>query len=395
MAGNDELEALGDAAALVAGQVIEPVEGMHRVISDRTFRYVGPPGAPVKIVHDAVVDGVYSSLRWAARAAGSGAASVLRRRSPSPDAVSSSPVGSRWQSAINALWGDRLDAGGNALAVGLTVRKGAHSVALDADAVAGAFPGASSHIVVLLHGLGQTERCWHRVPFEGGPSVYESLETATGVTPVALRFNSGLPVAGNGEAIAELVTELSDVWPVPNPAVSLVGYSMGGLIARSAYWHATRRGEKWPWQVANIVTVGTPHHGSPVERVVGVASRALAVPKTTRPLADFVDTRSRGIKDLRNGAGVAELWERELASMPLADGANPVRQHFVAAVVTGDPRHPIGAIVGDLMVGVSSATGKTVLSENVKVLGGRRHFDLLADRDVVEQIVAWLRTAPD
>ena len=52
MATDEELQDLGDAVGLVVDRLIQPVEGMHRVISGRAFKYVGPPGAPIQAVHD-------------------------------------------------------------------------------------------------------------------------------------------------------------------------------------------------------------------------------------------------------------------------------------------------------------------------------------------------------
>jgi hypothetical protein len=77
--------------------------------------------------------------------------------------------------------------------------------------------------------------------------------------------------------------------------------------------------------------------------------------------------------------------------MPLPEG---VEQHFVAAVVTADPAHPLGLLVGDLMVRVGSGTGRgprrRIEASNVRVLGGRHHFRLLHDRDVHHQVRDWL-----
>ena len=46
----------------------------------------------------------------------------------------------------------------------------------------------------------------------------------------------------------------------------IVGHSMGGLLARSAYHYATVADMQWPRLLRKLVFLGTPHHGSPLER---------------------------------------------------------------------------------------------------------------------------------
>jgi len=385
MAVDRELHDLGGAASLVAERLVGPVEGMHRVISERALRYFGPP---IREVHDTMVGGVYQSIRRAADVLGAGAGALLASRLPAAYPVSGSPTGSGLQAALNAVWGDELDARQNALAVSLTVRDGDRAVAIDRASLAAAFPDATEHIVVLLHGLGQTEQCW-RSSSDGAAGVFESLASDPQINPVLIRYNSGLAVARTGQEVAALLALLSASWPAAGSRVSLVGYSMGGLVARSAYAAGIATGLEWAARARDLVTVGAPHHGSPVARGVRLGSRALRVARTSRPLSDFLETASAGIKDLEDGAGIAEAWE---AAVAIPDGGpSGVRQHFVAAVVTGDARHPVGVLVGDLIVRVASASGRTLAPDNVRVLGGRRHFKLLSDPNVIDQIVEWLR----
>jgi hypothetical protein len=104
-----------------------------------------------------------------------------------------------------------------------------------------------------------------------------------------------------------------------------------------------------------------------------------------------------GIKDLRYGA-IAEsdwkgadpdaLWQNTVGDHAPAPG---VSHHFVAAAVTSDPTHPVGVVVGDLVVPVASGTAKGRLNPtNVVVVGGRRHGDLLGDSVVIDQVMDWL-----
>ena len=377
-----ELRDLPDATALVVERLVAPVEGMHSVISGRVFRYAGQPGAAVQAVHDTAVGGVYAAIRRGAGVLGAGAGVLLARRLSETDPVSSSLAGSGVQAALNAVWGDELAARDNALAVTLSVRVDGQPVGLNRRSLAATYPDASDHIVVLLHGLGQTERC-----FAG---VHEALGSDAATTPVLVRYNSGRSVADTGAELAQLLANLSEIWPATDPRISIVGYSMGGLVARSAYASGISAGHEWARQARDIITIGAPHHGSPIASGLRLGSRALRIARTSRPLSDFLETSSAGIKDLEDGAAVARAWE-EASAIPPGDSSR-IRQHFVAAVVTGEPGHPFGVLVGDLIVRVSSASGRTLAPDNIRVLGSRRHFSLLTDPEVVGQIMDWLES---
>jgi pimeloyl-ACP methyl ester carboxylesterase len=378
MAIDNELRHLGDAASLVVERLVGPVEGMHRAISGSAFRYVGAPGRPVQAVHDSMVGGVYSAVRRSAGLLGAGAGLLLANRMTETSPISESSKGAGLQAALNGVWGDELAARGNHLAVELSIRVDGSAVAVDRASLAAAYPEASNHIVILLHGLGQTERCWE-------PGLPDRLVEDSLATPVLVRYNSGLSVEQTGIELAELVESLVDNWPDAQPRVSLVGYSMGGLVARSTYAAGTVSGHSWTRSARDLVTVGAPHHGSPVARGARIGSRILRITATTRPLGDFIETSSAGIKDLDDGAGVGQAWEAAGAASP-----EPIRQHFLAAVVTDRERHPVGVVAGDLIVRVASAAGRSLGPRNVRVVGRRRHFSLLSDPDVLDQVIDWL-----
>jgi len=149
-----------------------------------------------------------------------------------------------------------------------------------------------------------------------------------------------------------------------------------------------------------VVTVGAPHLGAPIEKGTNLISWALGHLPESRPLGEFVDRRSVGIKDLRFGAIREEDWKGFDPDALLRDvvGDSPppegVQHHFIAGVITADPNHPLGVLVGDLIVRVGSGTGRSrrrrIEATNVRVFGGRRHFDLLHDAVVHDQVRSWL-----
>jgi triacylglycerol esterase/lipase EstA (alpha/beta hydrolase family) len=162
---------------------------------------------------------------------------------------------------------------------------------------------------------------------------------------------------------------------------------MGGLVIRSACAAAVRSGHGWIESVSDVVTIASPHRGAPLEKFVNVAAWGLSVAPQTRPLADFLDTRSQGIKDLRAGNIGSTLAEERSETA----GPSRVRHHFMAGVITSNPTHPVGGVVGDLMVRPASSTrASAIVPTNVVVLGGVSHFDLLHDPAVIDHVMDWL-----
>ena len=63
-----------------------------------------------------------------------------------------------------------------------------------------------------------------------------------------------------------LLEALLERWPVPVTQLVIVGHSMGGLVARSAIHHGTAAGHSWRGLLRKLFSLGTPHHGAPLER---------------------------------------------------------------------------------------------------------------------------------
>ena len=380
---------VADSITLATRRVVAPIQGMHRAISERWFGAVGGAATPVKRAYDGVADVAYGSIRLGGAAVGH----ILDSRIPD-----TSPTSESVQSVVNGLWGDALGRYGGQLEIPMSVRDCSGAPVVLPTDLGAAFPVATGHLVVLVHGLIETERCWEGS--EEAPGLVETLGAHPLFTPVSIRYNSGLRVSDNGGRLAAMLAEIHAAWPVPVESVSLVGHSMGGLVIRSACGIAEEADQRWVCDVRDVVTLGTPHRGSPLEKAANVAAWALAFPPDTRPLADFLNGRSGGIKDLRFGAIMEDDWRgtdpdvllrNTVDDHPLASG---IRHHFVAGVATADPAHPFGAAVGDLVVRANSATGRRNLNPtNAAVLGGVRHLDLPRNPVVVERVMAWLTGA--
>lgn len=360
----------GELFALTIDRFSETVEGMHDAIVQPWFRHTGPAGMHVGAAYAATTTGVYRSVRAVASLAGRISDSVRTGSSTDP-----TPRSDAVQAFANAVWGDELARRDSAMAVGLGVRdREGFAVELETDSLERAFPEAAGRVVVLLHGLGQTERCFSAS--DTVPGLVEALALSS-FTPVPVRYNSGRSVADTGEELAGLLDELIEHWPVRVTEIALVGYSMGGLVARAAAASGHANDSRWVDAVRHVVTVAAPHSGSPIEKAVVAAERSLMVAPQTRPLGRFLRQRSAGIRDLRSGSDLPASF----------DG---IKHHLIGAVITSDATHPVGSLFGDLIVRPASATGPGLVAHNRHLIGGLRHFDILHEPTVAARILEWI-----
>jgi hypothetical protein len=114
------------------------------------------------------------------------------------------------------------------------VERGGRTLVLDRSAMRVGLPGATPRLLLLLHGLCMNDLQWLRQEHDHGAALARDL----GYTPVYLHYNSGLSVSTNGRVLAQQLERLLDAWPVPVERLVLMGHSMGGLVARSALFHA-------------------------------------------------------------------------------------------------------------------------------------------------------------
>ncbi len=369
-------EEIGASAALGAHLVdvaSRPAQGIHRVIADRVFGVLGPVAAPVRVVHDTVATASYGAVRVGARCSAQ-MVGLVAGALPFPRdgaAVTATAWGSVAVGAVNGLFGDRMHAEGSHLAVPFAVHERRREVAPGAAPLRRVQPAPTGHVVVFVHGLGETEQAWwYR---HGGRGSHGEQLAALGATPVLLRYNTGRTVAENGADLAGVLATLHRTWPVPLHRIDLVGHSMGGLVLRQACGHQPTG--TWLPLVRTACYLGTPHLGAPLAQGVHMLAGVLRHLPDTRPWAQLLDERSAGVGDL----GQAHR-------LPLVDG---VRHVAVAATLASDPGRWWAGAVGDGLVTVRSArhTGA-----ETHVLPGTGHLALLTDPRVAQllaELVAW------
>ncbi|MGD0452692.1 MAG: alpha/beta fold hydrolase [Solirubrobacteraceae bacterium] len=388
------------------------IRDMHLGIAQRAFRGVGPAGGPVKLIHDALSSRAYDAIAAGASGLGKAADRAMERRGIGEQvSLSTTQKGSFGLAVLNGLIGDRLERDGSALHQPASARMHGERIGLDEASLRDAFPQATPRLAVFIHGLTGDEFCWswgeNLATNPGAAAPYGSrLVSDLGYTPVYLRYNSGLHISENGRTVAELLQELVESWPVEAQQVALVGHSMGGLVARSAAHHAHEQDQTWVRRVRHVVSLGTPHHGAPLERGAHRAALALDKLPETRMLGSFLKKRSAGIRDLRHGSLVDEDWRgrdpealRAIAcqEVPLLPWA---MHFFVSATVTRDPNHPLGRLLGDILVLKPSASGQSKArripfrEEHGHHVGGAHHLALLNHPEVYERLRDWLARVP-
>lgn len=382
------------------------VEAMH----ERIARVPGLAGA-LEGRTIGITGLVYRSIRGVTHVVGGTVDALLALLTPTlasdEPAAPPRPEREALVAVLNGVLGDHLAASGNPLAIPMALRHGGQTLPLQPEALASWLQArqlaASGTVLVLLHGLCMNDLQWQRQGQDHGVL----LAPALGALPIYLHANTGLPIAENGRQFAALMEQLVDAWPVPVQRVVLLGHSMGGLIARSALHQAQAQGETQGWAAlcSDLVCLGSPHHGAPLERAGhGVDLLLGAMPFTSRytaPLARLGRLRSAGITDLRHG-----LLDADGSAIPLPAGPTSPCCWALAGTLDAAAddsartlkQRALGKAFGDGMVPLASALGQhtkpamrlAFAPERQAVLHDTGHLDLLSSPAAAQQLRQWL-----
>lgn len=291
-------------------------------------------------------------------------------------------------SFINGLWGDYLHAQGHALDLGMTFRVGRQTMDLTAGPTTPL--KAAPHAVVFIHGLCMHEACWFTAPH--GEHDFEAwARQKLNASPLLVRYNTGLHISDNGQALSLLLDQLIGRFPEIE-RVSLVGHSMGGLVAMSAAHQAERAA--WRSRLHTVVCIGSPHLGAPLSRAAHhLAQMLLSIPAAGAEVpGEILANHSAGIQDLRAGYLLEEEWTQG-QRVPL--GRLPgVATYSIASSVVPTERSWIARLLGDGLVTVPSASAwhedRTGLFEDGEVLEKVHHIELTTEPRVRQLLEQWL-----
>jgi len=366
--------------------ITEIAEKLHRTIQLRP----GPLGMPTSDRPKGITGLVYRTVRVATRLIGGAIDVGLAPVTELLPEGNSSPSLDTYRSVANGVYGDYLLRTGNPLAIDMSLRYRGQSVDLD-DPVRvfeeHSDVRSANRLLVLVHGLCMNDRQWNRDGHDHGAALADEL----GYLPLYLRYNSGLHIASNGRALAEMLETLIDNCSSSVEELAIMGHSMGGLVARSACHHGRAAGHKWPERLRKLVFLGTPHHGAPLERGGYGLELAMELSPYLAPFTHLSRARSAGITDLRHGAVAAG---RNFVPLP------PGVHCYTAAAVRAAKRSMLSdRLIGDGLVPLDSALGRhrdaarmLAIPKHRRWIGYRMgHRDLLNSTEVYNEVSRWLR----
>lgn len=373
-----EWAAAGRVAGQGLGAVVDVIAGTHDAIAQRVESSLPPGAAQIVGLQRAHAVGVYRVVGAAHRRLPAAVGRLAPREAAIQDAKPVQTV----LPVLNGLWGDHLAAAEEPLAIQMSLRE---------DAGDSTRLGAG-HLVFFVHGLFEDERAWECETGSFGSRLEEDL----GVAALHVRYNSGLRISDNGEALSALIERTVQDWPGPVSSIALVGHSMGGLVARSA----AQQGGDWTARLTTVVTLGTPHLGSPVEKSVHLSDWTMRRIPEARALGDFLARRSVGIKDLRFGAIVREDWDGHdpdeflrdrCTEVPLLDH---VTYYWVAATIAANSDSAGARMFGDGLVREASASGngrvRRIPFDAGVTLGGINHLAVMRHDAVYQHVLQWV-----
>jgi hypothetical protein len=399
-----DIRGIARLATQATAGVTRIAEGTHQSV----WSTMGVPGGDAPGQARGITGLVYRTIHGVTRLVGKSVDSVLAGVQPwfgsAGDARTGTPRREAVLAVLNGVMGDRLVADDNPFATPMTLRYRHEALNWQAPPP---MPTATGKVLVLIHGLCMSDLQWH-TQHEGGIVDHgEALAKALGYTPVQLRYNSGLHTSNNGRELCAHLERLLAHWPTPVEELSVVAHSMGGLLIRSALHYAEQQALRWPSHLKNIVFLGTPHHGAPLERVGNWGDVILGSTPYTAPFARLGHVRSAGITDLRYGHVVDDDWRgrdrfqripdtRQVVPLPRG-----VECYSVAATTAARRGVLADYLIGDGLVPLRSALGQhddarrnLLFAEASQWIAYRtNHMGLLSSQEVTRKMIGWLRPA--
>jgi hypothetical protein len=393
-----DLRGITKLAIAATKGVTDIVHGMHVNIASGPAILGRPLAAPAR----ALTAPIYAAIQAITNVVGIGLDVALAQLEPLLGESAPGPEREAVLAALDGVVGDTLAETGNPLAIAMSLRRDGRTLDLEPSALREALPDAAPKLLVLVHGSCMNDLQWCRRGHDHGAILSRDL----GYTPVYVHYNSGLHVSTNGRQLTELLEQAARAWPVPIEEIAILGFSMGGLVTRSAC-RAADAGHAWRGKLTDIIFLGTPHHGAPLERGGHGLQLLLGISAYSAPLARLGKIRSAGVTDLRFGNVLDEDWHARdrfahgddvRTPVPLPRG---VRCYAIAASTT-PPERQGGRLAGDGLVPVDSALGKHVRVErtlafppdHLHIVRGLGHLDLLDSAEALETMRGWLSLRP-
>lgn len=303
-------------------------------------------------------------------------------------------------SILNGIVGDYLAQDQNPLAIPMQFRQQGIPISLKREDTCTNLLNTNGKILLMVHGLCMDDLQWKRKGFDHG----EKLAQEFGLSPIYLRYNSGLHISQNGVQLSALLENLINNWPVPVEEIIVLAHSMGGLISRSAYHYGHSEGKTWPQYLKKMIFLGSPHQGAPLEKIGNHIDHLLDLFPYTKPFARLGKIRSAGITDLRFGQLLTKDWkdldrfssdQKQVTFVPLP---KEVACYAIAATLSSKNQNPPLELLGDGLVPIKSALGQAkdsmqdvgFLPQNTMIIDQTNHLALLSSSKVYQQIKIYL-----
>ncbi|MFZ4479676.1 MAG: esterase/lipase family protein [Rhodoferax sp.] len=396
-----DLRAVAQLATQATAGVTRIAEGVHQSV----WSSMGVPGGKSPATTRGVTGLVYQSVHGVTQWVGKGLEKVFSSLEPMLEALVKDPPETPQREAVlaalNGVMGDRLLASRNPLATPMTLRY--RGRALDWKAMP-AMPEAGARVLLLIHGLCMNDLQWQAQHDGQAVNHASALAAELGYTPVYLRYNTGLHTSWNGRELSAQLEQLISHWPVPVEELCVLAHSMGGLLTRSALCQASEEGLRWPQQLKNVVFLGTPHHGAPLERAGNWVDVILGSTPYSRPFARLGQLRSAGITDLRYGHLLEADWQGHDRFRRRPDRRQPVPLpervacYTVAATIAARRSLLADRLTGDGLVPLRSALGQhddaartlAFAKTSQSIAYRTNHMELLSSPEVTRQLLQWL-----
>lgn len=260
----------------------------------------------------------------------------------------------------------------------------------------------TGHVVLFIHGLCMNHLDWSNHQFGG---IGEKLLAQRAQnTMLYLNYNTGRRISSNGRSLSNTLEDLLQRNPKIT-SISLVGHSMGGLVARSALFYAKQNLYQWLHLAENLVCIASPHHGAALERFSFSIQNKLGRFPIVRIFGHLFNIRSNGILDLRHGSVRDDDWEYNDARVGFVDDQRkpaPLPSHIHAYLIAGsitreEKKKSARYLFGDYLVSIQSALGEhpnsrlqlKVPDEHKAIFYGLSHFKIHYNSSVAEQIALW------
>jgi pimeloyl-ACP methyl ester carboxylesterase len=372
------------------------VEAMHKQVVHPPFL----PSTNIQKLITSIASITFINIRWSTKLIGNSVSKILALLTPAIGNIKPSDKKEVLLSVLNGVIGDYLEEKENPLKMNMQFRYQSKAIQIDSESLKVTLPKINGKILLMIHGSCMSDLQWTRKNHNHGEILSEELDK----TPIYLNYNSGKHISSNGKILDENLEKLIENWPVPVDEIMIIAHSMGGLLTRSALYYAEQNKNNWTKHLKKVVFLGTPHHGSHVERIGNYLDLILESVPYLKPFARLGKIRSAGVTDLRYGNLIDEDWQNNGRFERKGDQRQHIKlpeqiEFFAIAAITGkETAHASTQILGDTLVDVKSALGKhkkkdknlNFKEENTFIAFENNHLDLLSNPKILDKLKAWL-----